>query len=116
MTEEETKPQESEESEESEEFDLSSQTEEELIRLHGDLLHQLSQFQRFRLFVAANYEIKVVKDDDTKTVRMVAMENTPEKAAQILSEYLEEVKSKSGIVVADEKALDLLDDLKKGKT
>jgi len=41
---------------------------------YGDLFHQMMQFERFQRFVACNYEINVVKDDENNEVRTVAIE------------------------------------------
>jgi len=45
-----------------------------LLTAWGDLFHQLMQFERFQRFVACNYDIKIVKDEEIKEVRTVVME------------------------------------------
>lgn len=88
--------------------------EENMLKMHGDLLHQLLQFDRFKIFMESNYHIEFTKDEEAKTARYVVMERTPQEAAEAMLELAQIMqKENPGIVVADASVMSQLEDLKK---
>lgn len=72
---------------------------------YGDLFHQLMQFERFQRFVACNYEINVVQDDDKKEVRTVAIEVPDEDVQKKLMELFKAPEGEVDIKVPTAKEI-----------
>lgn len=79
-----------------------------LDNIDRDIMRQLMQSQKFRLFFAMNYTTEVVKDEKEMTVTLLIRENTPEEqlaaTESIMRELEEEEAARNGLAEAQKVA------------
>lgn len=84
-----------------------------LLMVHGQILVELLQHERFQLFLAGNYSIEPKIDHEGQSVGFTVREFTQEEVSKMMREALKEAQSQ--LVVASEADLKNLDRITKVK-
>lgn len=104
------------EEEDQQELKLTPEEEEQadnMLRMHGDVLAQLMQHQRFVIFLHANYDVQLVMNQEEKTVKYVVMEHPSDVAADNMLKLTQQIRDENPqIEVASEAMLKELEKIK----
>jgi len=65
---------------------------EEILKLHGTVFLQLMEYERFRIFMMTNYDVKQELDEENQLVSWNVEELTPGIANERLLDMLSEIK------------------------